>query len=333
MPTTSAQLWNQQFAAHAFGISPNAPEVPYTQTIGYEAYKTVDPGSEPAFFVNIIYAQLDELAIGIQMAGPHLTPTTFQQGMFNYPPRLGPMGLWGFSAAQYTIPDDVREICWNPNAVSPFNGKQGAYMGTSNQRWTLGQIPKGKPGCPIPGVIDRAAARPLVVTGAIMAIYLVALVATGTHGYVHRKAPIGVVLLGVVYGSVTALGAFGLILIYRASRFINFAQGALGSMVGVVAIGLVKGHGLNYWIALPSAVAIGALVGGLDRGVDDPAIQQVEPVGRNGREHRSGPGVRGPGADRHEQGRALHLPDGFVQPTVQCVSQDRRLQIPRAAPS
>jgi hypothetical protein len=143
------QLWNQQFAAHAFGVSPNAPEVPYTQTIGYAAYKTVR-SDEPAFFVNLIYAQMDQLAIGIQMAGPDLTPYTFQQGMFNYPPREGPMGLWGFSPDQYTIPNDVREICWDPTAISPFNGKQGAYIGTSNARWTANDIPPGPPGCPIP---------------------------------------------------------------------------------------------------------------------------------------------------------------------------------------
>ncbi|HEX5267833.1 MAG TPA: ABC transporter permease [Acidimicrobiales bacterium] len=101
-----------------------------------------------------------------------------------------------------------------------------------------------------------------LVMAAIVVVYLLAWAATGSHGYVHQKAPIGIILVGVVYGSVTALGAFGLILVYRANRFIFFANGALGSMVGVLAIGLVKVHGLNYWLALPGAVIIGALVGG-----------------------------------------------------------------------
>jgi branched-chain amino acid transport system permease protein len=95
-------------------------------------------------------------------------------------------------------------------------------------------------------------------------VYLLALAVTGwNHGYVHDKAPLGVMILGIVYGSATALGAFGLILIYRANRFINFAISPLGAMVGILAIGLVKVHGLNYWIALPMTVAAGALVGGL----------------------------------------------------------------------
>ena len=145
----TAQLWNQNFAAHAFGVSPNAPTVAYTQTIGYAAYKTVRT-DEPAFFVNQIYAQIDQMAIGIQMAGPDLTPMTYQQGMYNYPSREGPMGLWGFSPTQHTIPNDVREICYSPTAISPYNGKAGAYLGTSNARWTKNDIPKGPPGCPIP---------------------------------------------------------------------------------------------------------------------------------------------------------------------------------------
>ena len=147
----SAQLWNQTFAAHAFGISPNGPEVPYTQTIGYAAYKTVR-SDEPAFFVNQIYAQMDQMAIGLQMAGPNLTPQTFQQGMFNYPPREGPMGLWGWSPQQYTVPNDVREICYSPTAISPYNGKPGAYLPSTsnNARWVATDIPKGPPGCPIP---------------------------------------------------------------------------------------------------------------------------------------------------------------------------------------
>jgi len=144
------QLYNQQAYSHAFGISPNQPTVPYTQTIGYSAYKQVDPSGEPAFFVDLIYLQMDMLALGIQMAGPHLTPASFQSGMFNFKPALGPGGLWGFSSNQYTTPNDFREVCWSPSTTSANNQKPGAYIGTSNQRWTQNNIPKGPPGCPIP---------------------------------------------------------------------------------------------------------------------------------------------------------------------------------------
>ncbi len=144
------QLYNQQAYAHAIGISPNLAAVPYTQTLGYKAYKTVSPNTEPAFFVDIIYGQMAMMALGIQMAGPNLTPQTYQQGMFNFPPKLGPYGLWGFGKDQYTVPNDFREVCWSPGTVSSFNSKQGAYIQTSKDRWTIGNVPKGPPGCPIP---------------------------------------------------------------------------------------------------------------------------------------------------------------------------------------
>jgi branched-chain amino acid transport system permease protein len=103
--------------------------------------------------------------------------------------------------------------------------------------------------------------RATATIGGILLVYLIALVITGPHGVVHRKAPIGIILVGVVFGSVTALGAMGLILIYRANRFINFAHGALGSLVGVIAIGVVKVDHVPYFIALPLAVAAGAGLG------------------------------------------------------------------------
>ena len=153
------QLYNQQFYQHAFGISPNEATVPYTQSIGYAAYQVgcqADPsicsGQGPSFFVNVIYLQMAMLAIGIQMAGPTLTPANFQKGMFAYPPRLGPAGLWGFSSTQYTTPNDFREVCWDPSAISPYNAKQGAYTQGANNgaRWTASSVPPGPPGCPIP---------------------------------------------------------------------------------------------------------------------------------------------------------------------------------------
>ena len=106
-----------------------------------------------------------------------------------------------------------------------------------------------------------ARTKTAIVVGAVIAGYFIAWAATGAHGYIHHHAPIGFILVGVVYGSVYSLGAMGLILIYRANRFINFAHGALGSLVGVLAVGLVKVHGVNYWVAFLGAVIVGGIVG------------------------------------------------------------------------
>jgi hypothetical protein len=67
-----------------------------------------------------------------------------------FTPRVGPAGLWDFGPGNFTIGEDVREICWSPTTVSTYNQKPGAYLGTSNQRWTQGNIPTGPPGCAIP---------------------------------------------------------------------------------------------------------------------------------------------------------------------------------------
>jgi branched-chain amino acid transport system permease protein len=110
--------------------------------------------------------------------------------------------------------------------------------------------------------LDRRMQLIIGVGGPIL-LYLLLLHAPGFDSYLHKKAPPGVILQGVVFGVVYALGAFGLILIYRANRFINFAHGALGSLVGVLAIGMVLQHHVSYWIMLPVGVVAGIAVGAL----------------------------------------------------------------------
>jgi hypothetical protein len=84
------------------------------------------------------------LAIGLQMAGPNLNPETFRAGMYDYPPRSGPVGLWDFGPGDHTSADDVREIYWDRNAVSPYNGRPGTYVGINgSQRYLRDQLPSG----------------------------------------------------------------------------------------------------------------------------------------------------------------------------------------------
>jgi branched-chain amino acid transport system permease protein len=106
-------------------------------------------------------------------------------------------------------------------------------------------------------------ARALLAVGGPIALYVLLGLLTGKSGIVRDRAPFGVVLIGVVRGTVTALGAIGIILIYRANRFINFAHGALGSLVGVLCIGMVLQHHMSYWLMLPIAVVLGGAIGAL----------------------------------------------------------------------
>src|SRR3954471_24397858 len=77
-------------------------------------------------------------------------------------------------------------------------------------------------------------------------------------------APLGVLVRGVLIGGLTALVAFGISLIYRANRVINFAQGDLGGVPASLAVLLIVSRHWPYLVAvvagLAAAVALGAFV-------------------------------------------------------------------------
>jgi hypothetical protein len=141
------QLFAQSEWSHAFGVTFNGPTLPKQNTFGYAAYKQVNAGSEPANAVDIIYAQMYEMAIGIQMAGPNLTPQTFESGMRAYPgSQAGAAnalyGTWTFPANHYTPQTDWSFIYWDPNRTSPYDDKQGAYV-ASTTRTKIGSYAGG----------------------------------------------------------------------------------------------------------------------------------------------------------------------------------------------
>jgi ABC-type branched-subunit amino acid transport system ATPase component/ABC-type branched-subunit amino acid transport system permease subunit len=78
-----------------------------------------------------------------------------------------------------------------------------------------------------------------------------------------RGAPFAILLIGAVLGTVTALMAMGLILVYRTNRIVNFAQGSLGGVGGVLAVQLFLTAGWNYFVAVLLGVAVGVAVGAL----------------------------------------------------------------------
>lgn len=51
-------------------------------------------------------------------------------------------------------------------------------------------------------------------------------------------APGAILFLGLVLGSLSALVAMGLVLVYRANRIVNFAQGDMGAVASVLAASL-----------------------------------------------------------------------------------------------
>jgi len=77
------------------------------------------------------------------------------------------------------------------------------------------------------------------------------------------RLPLGVVLQGVVLGSLTGCSALGLVLVYRSSRVVNFAQASLGSAAAVLSVQLFITTGWNYYAATLTGVAAAAVVGAL----------------------------------------------------------------------
>ncbi len=76
-------------------------------------------------------------------------------------------------------------------------------------------------------------------------------------------APIGVLVQGMVIGGLTALIAFGLALVYRANRIINFAAGDLGGVPAALSVLLILGPGVNYFLAVPIGIVAALALGGL----------------------------------------------------------------------
>ena len=76
-------------------------------------------------------------------------------------------------------------------------------------------------------------------------------------------APIGVVLQGVVFGTVTALLAMGLILIYRSDSIVNFAYGSMGGVGAVLAVQLYLEAKFPYLLAALIGLLVGLAIGGL----------------------------------------------------------------------
>ena len=73
----------------------------------------------------------------------------------------------------------------------------------------------------------------------------------------------GIIVNGAILGMLYALLAFGLILVYRANRIINFAHAGLGLVPAVTALLLVTNHGWPYPASLAVMLIGSALVGGL----------------------------------------------------------------------
>ena len=61
---------------------------------------------------------------------------------------------------------------------------------------------------------------------------------------------------GLVISSLTASLVFGLVLIYRSHRVINFAEADLGAVPASLCVSLVVFRGWSYWVGVPLALVL-----------------------------------------------------------------------------
>jgi branched-chain amino acid transport system permease protein len=73
---------------------------------------------------------------------------------------------------------------------------------------------------------------------------------------------LNMLLIGIGAGSIYALMAIAMVLVWRSTRVINFAQAGMALLSTYIGFELVQKTG-NFWIALPLAMALGALFSAL----------------------------------------------------------------------
>ncbi len=106
----------------------------------------------------------------------------------------------------------------------------------------------------------------------LLAVPAIALAAELVFGWDHRGhwlgvlpgpagVPFGNLVEGAIFGLLYALPAFGLILVYRAQRIINFAAAALGSGAAVLGLLVITQAHQPYLVGVASALIGGGLLG------------------------------------------------------------------------
>lgn len=156
--TVFGRLYDQKQWAHAFGLSSLAARTPPQQSEGWRLHKWFT-GEDPAAVktVGVIMEPLRTLMLGIHMAGPELTPETFRDGLFAYPPSGGtptaPQMSFGdhgiFEAPDYNAVDDMQEVWWNEKATGPDEQSKGGkgmmeYV-DGGKRYLPGEMPATPP--------------------------------------------------------------------------------------------------------------------------------------------------------------------------------------------
>lgn len=152
------RLYDQQQWVHAFGLSFLAARGQQQAQNAYNLYVWQYGKPPPSNIYEVTNFDPFLFAVGVHLAGPILTPETFQAGLFRYPvtgggpttPTVsrGKHGLW--PGTDYGGIDDATQLWWDPNATGPDeagNTAKGLYQYADGaKRYRPGQFPSNEAG-------------------------------------------------------------------------------------------------------------------------------------------------------------------------------------------
>lgn len=155
--STLGRYYDQAEWAHAFGISSLGVPTSIQTSESHTLYRwwfggqSIPPATRTA---EVLLPSLQTLFDGIQLAGPHLTPFTFEAGLFDAPPAGGeptaPLQAYGDQGApptpSYSTPADYTFIWYDPAATGPDEeGVEGTGLvrfANGGKRYRAGTVPK-----------------------------------------------------------------------------------------------------------------------------------------------------------------------------------------------
>jgi branched-chain amino acid transport system permease protein len=88
---------------------------------------------------------------------------------------------------------------------------------------------------------------------------------------------LNITLGGIASGMIVAAVALGLVLIFRATNIVNFAQGAMAMITTYIAYAILH-QGVDYWVALICALGVGLLFGAVAQFVLIRPVQNKSPL-------------------------------------------------------
>jgi ABC-type branched-subunit amino acid transport system substrate-binding protein len=153
------RTYDQTQWAHAFGIALVPGRTVQDINGTYYLYQWFHGSPPPNNTYGVINPSILEFANGVMLAGPKLTPQSFRDGLFRYPPSGGdainPQLSWGkhgvWPTTDYNGSEDAGMLWWDPTAVGEDEVRQtgnGLYRYADGaKRYTRGKLPaKGQGG-------------------------------------------------------------------------------------------------------------------------------------------------------------------------------------------